>query len=116
MPSKSRTLFTSESARSARPHKAWVRRAKRANPRIAIQKLSTAPRVLSIVTDRDPGAHAPGFMLSCATRTVLLKNRKIASLTLIMIQKRGLRRSNTLRFFHARRALVPKEQLNFVHH
>jgi len=33
------------------------------------------------LTDRDPGAHAPGFMLSCATRTVLLKNRKIASLT-----------------------------------
>jgi len=33
------------------------------------------------VMDRDPGAHAPGFMLSCATRTVLLKNRKIASLT-----------------------------------
>jgi hypothetical protein len=51
----------------------------------------------SVLTDRDPGAHAPGrgpqpsssagvevFMLSCATRTVLLKNRKIASLTPIM--------------------------------
>ena len=29
----------------------------------------------------DPGAHAPGFMPSCAPRTLLLKNRKIANLT-----------------------------------
>ena len=81
--------------------KPGVQRAKRANPRIAIQegfqpaeratdlecggkrsaspfwidpmihskRLSPAPRVLSVHVDRDPGAHAPGFMLSCATRT-----------------------------------------------
>ena len=29
------------------------------------------------LTDRDPGAHAPGFMPSCAPRTVLLKHREI---------------------------------------
>jgi hypothetical protein len=33
------------------------------------------------LTDRDPGAHAPGFMPWCAPRTGLLKNRKIAGLT-----------------------------------
>ena len=56
----------------------------------ALQKLSPAPRVLSIVTDRNPGAHAPTFMSSCATRTGLLKNRKIAGLTLDPIQGMGL--------------------------
>jgi hypothetical protein len=35
------------------------------------QWLSPAPRVRSGVMDCDPGAHAPGFMLSCAPRTVL---------------------------------------------
>jgi Tetratricopeptide repeat len=38
----------------------------------------------SVLTDRDPGAHAPRFMLSCATRTVLLKNHKIEGLPPIM--------------------------------
>jgi hypothetical protein len=87
-----------------------VRRAKRANPRIAIQEgFQPAERATDLmrgdkldlpgatplwidlmtpravtrsagsfrVMDRDPGAHAPGFTLSCATRTALLKNRKI---------------------------------------
>ena len=31
--------------------------------------------------DRDPGAHAPGFMPSCAPRTLLLRIAKIARLT-----------------------------------
>jgi len=30
----------------------------------------------SVLTDRDPGAHAPGFMLSCATRTAKLQNKQ----------------------------------------
>src|SRR5262249_12053519 len=41
-----------------------------------IQRLSPAPRVLSILTDREAGAHAPGFMLSCATRTVVEESQK----------------------------------------
>ena len=35
---------------------------------IAVEAV-TALRVLSVLTDRDPEAHAPGSMLSCATRT-----------------------------------------------
>ena len=35
------------------------------------QELSPAPAGSFRVMERDPGAHAPGFMLSCASRTVL---------------------------------------------
>ena len=50
-------------------------RTKRTSPRSGRQRnhvaLSPAPRAES-----DPGAYAPGFMLPCAPRTVLVKNRK----------------------------------------